>query len=55
MRVPARHTCTGERFRTMSDETLRKVLRRMHRFAADTVADQTAAQQELRRRREAKR
>lgn len=50
-----RHSATGEPFADMSDETLRLVLRRRYRYAADTVADCQAAQAELRRRREATR
>lgn len=53
MRLSARHSCTGERWRDMDVETLRKVMRRTHRFAADSAADQRAAQAELQRRKAA--
>lgn len=51
MRVRRTHSTTGERFAKMSDETLRLVLRRKYRLAADTAADQIGAQRELQARR----
>lgn len=47
----ATHHTTGERFRDMDSATLRKVVRRTYRFAADNNADQRSAQAELRRRK----
>ena len=46
-----RHHTTGERFRDMTDDTLRKVMRRTYRMAADNNQDARAAQNELRRRK----
>lgn len=44
------HSLTKERFSAMSDERLRKVIRRTYKLAADTSADQRGAQKELQRR-----
>ena len=51
MKIKTSHSATGVRFRDMDDETLRKVLRRTYRFAADTTPDRQAAQTEVRRRK----
>jgi hypothetical protein len=51
MKLRARHSTTGVRFREMDDETLRKVLRRTYRMAADSLDDRHSAKAELQRRK----
>lgn len=45
------HHHTGERFSQMDTDTLRRVMRRTYKFAADSNADQRGAQAELKTRK----